>query len=227
MTTEVNLGSGQRNMKSNTQRCLGHLQRLGGALCALTVAFLPVRATSAGFASSFKARNIEIPVFLGNSVEPVAVWKIDNVFTDHRRIGFFRVKLLPILVAEKIRLEFTSAKPQTNWLEEFRFKLAPTASRNAIEWRDFSISFPEERMPRLKANRGHLAVNAGEAVCRLDGVTVQVGSEQMKVAHAELRTRAQSAEVAWQALGKTIQWDLFTGQCTTNSVKQEIQNEEP
>jgi len=223
LADETNSRFDDISVNSKIQTHANLLRLLTGALCALAVICFPASVTAAGLVGSFKARNVEIPVFLGNSMEPVATWKIDNVFTDHRRIGFFRVKLLPVLVAERVRLEFTQINAQTNWPGDFRFDLPPTTGGNAVEWRGFSIFFPKETVPRLRANRCHLAANAGPAVCRLEGVTLQVGSSSLNVPRAELRVEGPSAQVVWQDSRTIMRWDLFTGQCGAKPLEQETQ----
>jgi hypothetical protein len=224
---ELRSRDGAIQMNSSPQRHTSRVQGLVGTVCVLMAGFLPPAGAAAGLGASSRARNVEIPVFLGTASEPVAIWKIDNVFTEHRRIGFFQVKLMPMLVAERVRLAFTQAKRQANWLEAFRFKLMSPGGGNAVEWREFSVFFPEEDVPRLRANRGYPAANAGATICRLEGVTLQVGSQPLKVPRAELRAEAGSGVVVWRTAATNMQWDLFTGQCTTNLVVQGSQNEKP
>jgi hypothetical protein len=209
-------------MNPSTQRNFDYLRRLVGMVGVVLIAFAPTAGPAAGLSGSFKARNVEIPVFSGNASEPTAMWRIENVFTEHRRIGFFQVKLMPVLVAERVRLALIQTNAPINWLEVFSSRLMSAANKNALEWRDFSLVFPAEDVPRLRADRAHPSANAGTATCRLEGVTLQVGSRQLNVPHAELRAAAGSGQVVWRAAAMSIQWDLFTGQCTTNKVETTI-----
>jgi hypothetical protein len=170
---------------------------------------------------------VESVIYGDDFFKPVAALKIGRIFTDHRRLGFFHIKLLPMLVAEGVHLEFAQATPQTNWLEGFRFDPAPSVSRSAVEWRDFSVSIAREKLPRLQADRVHPTVTASSIVCQLEGVTVQAGLERLKVPKAELRAEGQSGQVVWTRSNRVIQWDLFTGQCKTNLIQQTSQNENP
>jgi hypothetical protein len=214
-------------MTSNTSGFARRLTRPAGVLCALAVGFLPLGAPATGFSSSLLASNVASVVYGADFFEPVAALKIERIFTDHRRLGFFRVKLLPVLVAEGVHLEFARASPQTNWLEGFRFDPAPSVGRSAVEWRDFSVSVAREKMPRLRADRVHPTVNASSVVCRLEGVTVQSGSGPIKVSRAELRAEGESAQVTWQTSNANIKLDLFTGQCKTNSIGRGSHDEKP
>ena len=198
------------------------LKRLAGVLCTLAVSFLPLCVPAAGLFGSPQVGSVESVIYGDDFFTPVAALKIERIFTDHRRLGFFHIKLLPVLVAEGVHLEFTQATPQTNWLEGFRFDPAPSVSRSAVEWRDFSVSIAQEKLPRLQADRVHPTVNADSIVCQLEGVTVQAGLERLKVPKAELRAEGQSGQVIWMRSHQVVQWDLFTGQCRTNSIKENL-----
>lgn len=214
-------------MKSSAQGSARLLKCLAGALCSLAVSFLPLCVPAAGLSGSLQASNLESVIYGDDFFKPVAALKIGRIFTDHRRLGFFHIKLLPVLVAEGVHLEFPQTSPQTNWLEGFRFDPAPSVSRSAVEWRDFSVSIAQEKLPRLQADRVHPTVNASSIVCQLEGVTVQAGLERLKVPKAELRAEGQSGQVVWTRSHQVVQWDLFTGQCKTNLIQQTSQNENP
>jgi hypothetical protein len=214
-------------MKSSVQESACFLKCLATVLGALAVSFLPLCVPAAGLPGSLQTSNLENVIYGDDFFKPVAAVKIGRIFTDHRRLGFFHIQLLPVLVAEGVHLEFAQASPQTNWLEGFRFDPAPSVGRSAVEWRDFSVSLAQEKLPRLQAERVHPTVNASSVVCQLEGVTVQAGPERLKVPKAELRAEGQSGQVVWTCFHQTIQWDLFTGQCKTNSIERGLQNENP
>jgi hypothetical protein len=171
-------------------------------------------ALSAGFA----AAQVEIPIFAGHSSETLAWWKIDRVFTDHRRVGFLRVKLLPLLVAQGVRLEFTQSHPLGDAPERAPFQLAPPLASGAAEWRDFGVFFPQETTARLHAKRARLVVKDRATVCLLEEVTLRSGTQCRSVPRAELSLEAQPGRVLWPGAGATLQWNFFTGQWQTNSV---------
>jgi hypothetical protein len=201
---------------------LGHLKSL---LCVLIAGFSAAGGWAADVSSAFSTSNMEISVYSQNSLAPDAVWKINSISSEHRRMGFFSVKLLPVVVVEGVRLEFAKTNPQTNWLEGFRCEWAPAANQSTFEWRDFSISFPQEKVPRLQAKRVHPVANAGSLICRLEGVTLQTGSQLIHLSRAEVRVSGQTAVIVWRDAAATIQWDLFSGQFTTNATTQRTQNE--
>ena len=198
-------------------RRLNQSWRLTALLCALMAGCWPTGGWAADLSGSFATSNMEISVYSQNSLAPEAVWKINRISSEHRRMGFFSVKLLPVMVVEGIQLEFTNTNPQTNWLEGFRCEWAPAASRDIFEWRNFSILFPQEKAPRVQARRVHPAPNAGSLICQLEGVTLQTVYQPVHLSRAEVRAEGQSAAIVWRDSAATIQWDLFSGQFTTNT----------
>ena len=93
-------------MKSSAQGTAGFIKRLATALGALAAGFLPVCVHAAGLAGSLQASNVENVIYGDDFFKPVAAVKIERIFTDHRRLGFFHIQLLPVLVAEGVHLEF-------------------------------------------------------------------------------------------------------------------------
>jgi hypothetical protein len=178
-----------------------------------------------GCPSSFATSNLEIRIYPEDSLEPDATWKIDCISTEHKRVGFFRVQLLPLLVVQGIQLEFTRTNPPANWLDGFRCDWAPAENRSALEWRNFSISFPHEKIPRLSAGRARPVANAGSLICQLEDVTLQTGSGPIHLPRAEMRTEGRSGQIVWRESAATIQWNLFSGQFTTNAITERTQNE--
>jgi hypothetical protein len=202
------------------------LQHSLGWFCVLIAGSSPA-ADLSGFSGFSTAGNMKISVYSENSQEPEAVWTIHKVSLEHRRLGFFSVKLLPVVMVDGIQLQMTKAAPQTNWLEGFRCEWLPATSRSIFEWRDFSIFFPSETEPRLHARYAHPVANAGSLICRIEDVRLQTGAQPLHLPRAEVRTDGIAGEIVWQDAAATIRWDLFSGQFTTNSITQGIQNEKP
>jgi len=178
-----------------------------------------VSSPAVGQTARFEAHDLEIRVFPDNSVEQIAICRIDSVFTEHRKIGFFRIKLLPRLVVQGVRLEFSQSNMGTNWLDGFQFDPAPGVRRSAVEWRGLTVYFPQEKSPRLRAERVYPSGDSNPAVFRLEDVTIRAGGETFNVPRAELQAAGRSGQVVWTCSNQVVQWDLFTGQCKTNSVK--------
>jgi hypothetical protein len=193
----------------------------------LRAASLPENGLAGARFGAFAATDLEIADYAENSLEPEAVWKIKSVSPEHRRLGFFSVKLLPIMVVRDVQLDFISPNPQTNWLDAFRCEWVPVAKRSAFEWRDFQVFFPQEKTPRLQAKRVYPVARAGALIARLEDLTLQAGSRPLHLSRAEVRAEGRAGVLAWTENSATIRWDLFSGQLTTNTVTQGTQNEKP
>lgn len=201
------------------------LRWLACLFCILIFGFPVSRSLASDYFGSSATSNLEIRVYPENSLKPDAIWKIDQISTEHKRVGFFRVQLMPLLVVQGIHLKFTRTNPPANWLEGFQCKWLPLKDRNALEWRDFSIAFPQETVPRLLAGRAHPIAHAGSLICRLDDVTLQTGSGPVHLPRAEMRMEGQAGRIVWQDSGHTVQWDLFSNQTVISSIIQRKQNE--
>jgi hypothetical protein len=53
-----------------------------------------------------------IPIFVREQPRPVLIIRIDSIFKDYQRKGFFRIGLLPQWVAEGVTLEFRECASQ-------------------------------------------------------------------------------------------------------------------
>jgi len=178
------------------------------------------KTNAAGVPEGFTARTVQLDVFARDSIQLIARCEMDKVFLEHRKLGFFRVKLLPVLVAQGVRVEFTQANPQTNWVEGFRFNPAPTLHARAMEWRDFQLFFPGEKSPRLRADRVIPAAPGSASVCRLEGIQLATSGGPVQLGRGELNAMADGGAISWRTEAAHFRWDLLTGQCTTNSTQQ-------
>jgi hypothetical protein len=181
------------------------------SLCALAGA-------GAAVPQDFEARNVQIPLGADESASPVAVLRIDRVFTDHHRLGFFRVRLLPVLVAQGVRLDFGRSSPGTNWAAGIRTTPARLAHNGSMEWREVSVWLPGDALARLQAERLSLSDGTNADFCLLEGVTLQSEAGPVKMPRAKLRLTGQPGQVVWETGGGNFQWDLFTGKLNSNSV---------
>lgn len=64
--------------------------------------------------------NLVVPFYAAGQSEAVAVLRVEHVFRDHERRGFFRIGLLPLLVGEGVRLEFRDAGVAARELDRVR-----------------------------------------------------------------------------------------------------------
>jgi hypothetical protein len=186
-------------------------------LCAAAALF-PLRGAMAQVRTKFEARDIQIPFYADSAQSLAAVLKIQTVFTDHRRLGFFRIKLLTVLVAQNVCLELADSAANTNWAAAFQFKRWPFAKgRDMLEWHDVSVRMPGETLPRLRAGRVSPNSNATTDFCLLEDVTLQTDEGPIKISQARLLLADQPGRVVWEERGRKNFWDLFTSKLNSNT----------
>jgi hypothetical protein len=183
--------------------------------CVAMAALLPSGGWAEGLRGA-EARNVTLGIYADDSLAKVAVLKVARVFSENRRLGFYRIKLLPLLVAQGVRLEFAESTPNTNWVTAFLANCAPLARPGSCpEWRDVSVRFPQDAHPRLEASRLRPPTGAGEESCLLENVTIQTAAGALSVPRARLLFRGQVGRVVWESQGAVQQWDLFTCRLTS------------
>src|SRR5262249_37234142 len=141
---------------------------------------------------------------------PVAVVRADRVFSEERKMGFFRVRLWPMLVADGIRVNFSSPTPNTNWPATFRVNLAPLIREGKMEWRNVSVWVTNESSPRIEAKVLVPPANANGDFCALEDVTIRSGSKLLSVARARLLLNGPPGRLIWETPRSTVQCDVFS-----------------
>jgi hypothetical protein len=190
-------------------------------LCAAAIALLAsVCGAHGGATIDFHASNVETVIYDQN-LEPVAALKIERVYMDCRRLGFFRVRSLPVLVCQGVRVELSQGVPNTNWLATFDFKPALGGNSGSAEWRDFSVSVPDEVTPRLRAKLlSPGSSETGVKFCKLEEVTLRTPEGPLIVPRARLMLDGSGGRVVWESGGLTHEWNLFT----SNVISQKAEN---
>jgi hypothetical protein len=182
----------------------------------LTVFLVSLRPAGQGAEMrTSEARNLAVGIYTANASALVGTLRVERVFTEQQRFGFFRVKLMPILVAQGVRLELNQAQPGTNWTAGFRVKLAPLARSSRIEWRGVSIAFAGESEPRLQARRLQLPDQPETDHCLLEDLTLDTDAGLVQASRATLLLGASAGTVVWESSGFLHQWNLFTRTLTT------------
>ena len=153
-------------------------------------------------------KGVVIPVRSGHRPSFAAVIRAERVFIDYRRKGFFRIGMLPIVVAEGVSLEFLE---RTNGVQT----LARTAS--ALERRVGkcyelrNIRFQVDSTLRLQADRIRPKENG---VWQFSGaVTLQSGTNQTRFSRGTLQTAGASAGLLSLSRGtESFDLTLFSSQ---------------
>jgi len=174
------------------------------------------RVSGEDLSLGFGWQNLEFRTYASNSIQEVVRCKVEKIFLDHRELGFFRVKLLPVLVVRGVRLEFTDVNSTNEWTETFQSNWLPRVKRSAVEWRDVDIGSQKAGAPRLHADRAQPAAGT-PTVCVFKDVTVKANGVEWRMPRAELRNEDGRPRVVWKAGGAERRLDLFSGEMTDNS----------
>ncbi|MDB6033520.1 MAG: hypothetical protein JWM16_3858 [Verrucomicrobiales bacterium] len=141
-------------------------------------------------------QNIAIPYYAKGQSAPAAVVRIHRLFTDYQRRGFFRIGLLPTLVAEGVKVEVLDPTQVLAALEAAHKWLKPAAVGKALEWRYVEFVFPDAKRPRLEAAKVNPAVDGAWRLT--EGVTFRSGTNETREAAAVLQvTGTRAGELQW------------------------------
>ena len=173
------------------------------------------RVSGEDLSFDFGWQNLEFRTYASNSIQEIADCKVEKIFLDHRELGFFRVRLLPVLVVQGVRLEFAGTNPTNEWAETFQSNWLPKVKRRGVEWRDVDISSQKAGAPRLHAGRAQPAAGS-PTVCVFKDVTVEANGVKWQMPRAELRNEDGCPRVVWKASGGERRLDLFSGEMTDN-----------
>ncbi len=185
-------------------------------LIPVVLLVLAGRVSGEDLSLGFGWQNLEFRTYASDSMREIADCKVEKIFLDHRELGFFRVKLLPVLVVQGVCLEFAGTNPTNEWAETFQSDWLPKVKRSAVEWRDVDISSQKAGAPRLHAGRAQPAAGS-PTVCVFRDVTVEANGVKWQMPRAELRNEDGRPRVVWKASGGEQCMDLFSGEIFNNS----------
>lgn len=197
-----------------------HPRRHAFPWCFLLPLFLGgmLSARASGPADDFNLSGGEFTIYAHGSIQQIADCKVERIFTDHRRFGFFHVQLLPLLVVQGVQLELADQTADGGWADSFKSDWLPDVKHNGMEWRDISVTVKADGAPAIHAGRA-VPVKEKGIVCRLDNITLTARGNTWQTAHAELRNENGHPRVVWRDGAQEFHWDLFTGQMTDPSIE--------
>jgi hypothetical protein len=148
------------------------------------------------------AQEVQIAEYGSEGSCPVAKVHADRIFNDYEHHGFFRIGLLPILVAENIKIQIYSAACLTNALSALR--QVPHSSRvgRRLELRNLEVAIIGENRPRLLASRAQVGNGNSLELSNLSLVDDQ--GQTVSVPRGTLQIGGSSAgRLSWNEAGRT------------------------
>lgn len=184
------------------------------------VAILRAEAQSAAdfLTGRVKMERAVFGLYSGTEEEPAMLVRLDKVYTDYQRKGFFRIGTLPVGIIEGVTFELERPVSLTNSLAELHRWLGPQASTR-LELRRVSFVVSTPLSIRLETGRARIASEGRLEL--LDGVTFICGTNQMSAPHGTLQIKGENA--GQLILEGTRSWtnSLFAGTSTVNPSNEE------
>lgn len=86
-----------------------------------------------------EATGVTVPLYGLDKNKPAAVLRIGKLSVGSRRQGFFRVGILPVLLAEKAEIAFKPGPPDPSVLDDLTSAFEALGKTSSAELHDFSI----------------------------------------------------------------------------------------
>ena len=161
-------------------------------------------------------KKVVMPVYLDLGAPAVAVLRAEKIYPTHKRWGYFRIGLLPLLECDGVTIEVSDAEKTAQALAGVRDNLKVQAGGTIVELREVAIRFPPEITPRLKA--GTIGFDA-QGQWSLTDVALQSGTNVLHLPRAQLQVSGpQAGQVTWESAGIPASANLFAVRSTANNV---------
>lgn len=195
------------------QTILCCLPRASGlALATVWLGVMAMETMAGALPSQLNLSGVRLAVCARGSSQVVATGKIDRVYLNHRKVGFFSFRLLPILVVQGPRIELIDAKSAGDWwMDAMQSQLTQRQGRIPVEWRDVELRFQPTNSLCICAAAAQLTSGGGPVLCRFDNVTIQADGEKWAIQKAELRTEQGGRLVGKRPNGPDFVWDIVSG----------------
>ena len=158
-----------------------------------------------------------MPIYTEGRPDAVAVLKVKRIFRENRKLGFFRVRLMPTMVGEDVRLEFLQTTVDAAVLAQVYDGVLRLAKGSGFELRSVSFSFAGESAPRLKARLVHSQTAAARRnstndhpALVLEDATLRVGDREWHWPRALLHvTGPEAARIEIESRRAGATFNLF------------------
>jgi hypothetical protein len=163
---------------------------LAGLTLFLTLGITPVFASPPVFSKRGGATGVHIPLFGRDKTRPAASLQIGSLDVGAQRHGFFRIGILPEVVAQDVTIVFNAGDMDATALDDALPALEMLAKTSAVEFRNLTIATP---------GAAHAWLWAGEAK-----LTSQHAWQLLDAFRGELHVRAARLQTSGDHAGRII-----------------------
>jgi hypothetical protein len=195
---------------------------IAGASVVRVGVFLSVVGALSALAGStlglIKARGVALPIYAEGESAAVAAVHVGHFYPEKRKLGYFRVKLCPRLIAADVEVNVRSPHSASNLLVLGSARLQELAGGAAVELRNLQVMFPGETAPRLTARRLWPTSSQRGFGMALQGVCLLTDKCQLGLPSATIPSEPAATAVVWHTDDAVIRYDFFTQQFQTNQL---------
>jgi hypothetical protein len=164
-----------------------------------------------------KARGVTIPYYHGEPPRLGAMFRVERVFTDYQRKGFFRIGLLPFLAAEGVTMDVRDPAVMAESLGALRKWAGAGERKQLVELRRVRIVFPASLGRSVES--GKIRLDDDGRWTLEGGVAVALGSGRIEAARASLQVAGPDAgRLTWEADGRQLSLALLQPDATPQPV---------
>jgi hypothetical protein len=179
--------------------------------CLISLDLCPERSQGATGFRLVEGRNVKLAVYPNGSMTPAITIQADRVFIDHHRMGFFKVRVMPMVVAEGLRVGIAPWATNLDWPASIRSRLLHfKGPAGPLDGHNLKVCLLPETAPRLEALRFVVPPSGKGAFCALEDVTLRSGADLIRLPRARLPLEGHTGRIAWEEHGAVVQWDLVT-----------------
>jgi hypothetical protein len=164
--------------------------------------------------SQAEVRGAVVPVYLQAADGPAVVIRADHVFNDYQRRGFFRIGVLPLCVLDGVSVEVRETNQVAAALSRASESFAARGSMSrAVEARNFSISFPNQKSATVKARR--VCFEKGDEWLVAEGILRLHGGECVSLRTGRLVVRGPAAgDLIYAGTNGLVRFNLISSRST-------------
>ena len=167
--------------------------------CLLSVSNLSAQIT---------AKGMVIPVFVGSESKPTALVHVKELINDYRRVGFFRIGAMPLVVLDGLTIELKQIRNLSASFKEVHKGVLINKHPDLLEARDVRIIITAEETPRLQAKTMRF-VDAGRWRF-FDGILYAGSDHPVQFSQGTLQLHGPSAgRFTYRTGGKAEELQLF------------------